>query len=173
MLVLEFDVLQEFSIESKTSGWSSSSTLWEDLEARYKSSNEVNMTPRSPRNNPWRRKTPRTWTENAESCGTRSSIQTMEKLMSRAHMQKGEHSRRFGKHHPWRRPRSGSKWAQACQPRLVGPAHFVAHSCPPLTKMPLRLFIVPLPRDMHQLIRHSSPRIREERDTILDRRGSR
>jgi hypothetical protein len=36
-----------FSVESKTSGISSSSTSWQDLEARYKSSNEVNMTPRS------------------------------------------------------------------------------------------------------------------------------
>jgi hypothetical protein len=35
------------SVESKTSGISSSSTLWQDHKARYKSSNEVNMTPRS------------------------------------------------------------------------------------------------------------------------------
>jgi hypothetical protein len=40
--------MQGFSGESKTSGISSSSTLWQDLEARYKSSNEVNMTPKSP-----------------------------------------------------------------------------------------------------------------------------
>jgi hypothetical protein len=40
--------MQGFSVESKTSGISSSSTLWQNLEARYKSSNEVNMTPRSP-----------------------------------------------------------------------------------------------------------------------------
>jgi hypothetical protein len=38
--------MQGFSVESKTSGISSSSTSWQDLEARYKSSNEVNMTPR-------------------------------------------------------------------------------------------------------------------------------
>jgi hypothetical protein len=35
--------------------------------------------------------------------------------MSRAHMQKGEHSRRLGKHRPRRRPRSGPKWAQVGQ----------------------------------------------------------
>jgi hypothetical protein len=40
--------MQDFSVESKTSGISSSSTSWQDLEARYKSSNEVNITPRSP-----------------------------------------------------------------------------------------------------------------------------
>jgi hypothetical protein len=39
--------MQGFSVESKTSGISSSSTLWPDLEAQYKSCNEVNMTPRS------------------------------------------------------------------------------------------------------------------------------
>jgi hypothetical protein len=44
--------MQDFSVESKTSGISSLSTSWQDLEARYKSSNEVNMTPRSPRTKP-------------------------------------------------------------------------------------------------------------------------
>jgi hypothetical protein len=39
--------MQDFSVESKTSGISSSSTSRQDLEARYKTSNEVNMTPRS------------------------------------------------------------------------------------------------------------------------------
>jgi hypothetical protein len=39
--------MQGFSVEIKTSRISSSSTLQQDLEARYKSSNEVNMTPRS------------------------------------------------------------------------------------------------------------------------------
>jgi hypothetical protein len=44
--------MQEFTVESKTSGISSSSTSRQDLEARYKSSNEVNMTPRSPGTRP-------------------------------------------------------------------------------------------------------------------------
>jgi hypothetical protein len=44
--------MQDFSVESKTSGISSSSTSRQDLEARYKSSNEVNMTPRSPGTKP-------------------------------------------------------------------------------------------------------------------------
>jgi hypothetical protein len=44
--------MHDFSVESKTSGISSLSTSWQDLEARYKSSNEVNMTPRSPRTKP-------------------------------------------------------------------------------------------------------------------------
>jgi hypothetical protein len=47
--------MQGFSVESKTSGISSSSTLCQDLEARYKSCNEVNMTPRSPGTKPEKR----------------------------------------------------------------------------------------------------------------------
>jgi hypothetical protein len=39
--------MQDFSVESETSGISSLGT-----EARYKSSNEVKMTPRSPRTKP-------------------------------------------------------------------------------------------------------------------------
>jgi hypothetical protein len=44
--------MQGFSVESKTSGISSSSTLRQDLEAWYKSCNEANMTPRGPRTKP-------------------------------------------------------------------------------------------------------------------------
>jgi hypothetical protein len=44
--------MQGFSVECKTSGISSSSTLSQDLEARCKSCNEVNMTPRSPGTKP-------------------------------------------------------------------------------------------------------------------------
>jgi hypothetical protein len=44
--------MRGFSVESKTSGMSSSSTLWQDLEARYKSCNEANMTPRIPGTKP-------------------------------------------------------------------------------------------------------------------------
>jgi hypothetical protein len=40
--------MQGFDVESKTFGISSSSTLWQDLEAPYKSCNEANSTPRSP-----------------------------------------------------------------------------------------------------------------------------
>jgi hypothetical protein len=44
--------MQDFSVESKSSGISSSSTLLQDLEAHYKSCNEANMTPRSPGTKP-------------------------------------------------------------------------------------------------------------------------
>jgi hypothetical protein len=44
--------MQGFSIEIKTSGINSLSTSLQDLEGRYKSSNEVNMTPTSPGTKP-------------------------------------------------------------------------------------------------------------------------
>jgi hypothetical protein len=44
--------MQGFCVESKTYGISSSSTLRQDLEARYNSCNEANMTPRSPGTKP-------------------------------------------------------------------------------------------------------------------------
>jgi hypothetical protein len=56
--------MQDFSVESKTSGISSLNTSWQDLEARYKSSNEVNMTPRSPRTKPEKMENSRTQSEN-------------------------------------------------------------------------------------------------------------
>jgi hypothetical protein len=54
--------------------------------------------------------------ENVETCAIRSSIQTTEKLTSRDHMQKGERSRRHGKHRQQMRSRNGLKWAQAGWP---------------------------------------------------------
>jgi hypothetical protein len=63
----------------RTSGWSSSSTLLEGHEDRYKSRHKVNMTPRGPRTNLWRQKTPTTWTQNAEACTIRSPIQTTQR----------------------------------------------------------------------------------------------
>jgi hypothetical protein len=44
--------MQGFDVESKTSGISSSSTLWQDLEALYRSCNKTNLTPRSPGTKP-------------------------------------------------------------------------------------------------------------------------
>jgi hypothetical protein len=44
--------MQDFDVDCKISGISSSSTLWQDLEAPYKSCNEANLTPRSPGTKP-------------------------------------------------------------------------------------------------------------------------
>jgi hypothetical protein len=59
-------------------------------------------------------------TENAEACVTRSPIQTIEKLTRRSHVQEVESSKRHEKQPEGSRDRTGSEWAQAGQPRLVG-----------------------------------------------------
>jgi hypothetical protein len=46
--------------------------------------------------------------KSAESCGTRSYVQLREKLTTRAHMQKGERSRRLGNR---RRAKEAGNWA--------------------------------------------------------------
>jgi hypothetical protein len=46
--------------------------------------------------------------KSVESCGTRSYVQLGEKLMTRAHMQKGEGSRRLGNRH---RAKKAGNWA--------------------------------------------------------------
>jgi hypothetical protein len=110
--------------------------------------------------------------KSVESCGTRSYIQFGEKLMTRAHMQKGEGSRRLRNRH---QAKQAVGWAEVGlgRPTQAGrPSPFQGPVDPPLTKPPFGLFIAPRPRAMHQLIRHRPPRSREERDTISERRGS-
>jgi hypothetical protein len=86
---------------------------------------------------------------------------------AKAHMHKGEGSRRHEKHHRRRRPWTGPRWAQAGRPNPFW-APFTAS----FDYTTLRLFIVPVPRATDYTIHHSPPRSREERDTIPDRRGS-
>jgi hypothetical protein len=92
-------------------------------EARHKSSNEVNMTPRCPRTNPWRWKTPRTWTK----CWI-----LRDKELYPNHREtdvKGLHAegRNFYKTQEVPSTKEATKWAEMGPGR---PAHFEAHSCP-------------------------------------------
>jgi hypothetical protein len=126
--------MQDFSVESKTSGISSSSTSWQDLEARYKSSNEVNMTPRSPGTKPKKMKNsedPARKLPNLAGQGDSSKF--------RRNWRKGP-TCRSGKtledsrtNTGRRRPLAGPKWAQAGLPRPTDPTRFMAQSVPPLT----------------------------------------
>jgi hypothetical protein len=59
--------MQEINVKEETFGISSSSISREDHEARHKSRHLMNMTPNGPKS-PWN------WTEDAEACGTRSSV---------------------------------------------------------------------------------------------------
>jgi hypothetical protein len=67
--------------------------------------------------------------KSVESCGTRSYVQLGEKLTTRAHMQKGEGSRRLGNR---RRAKEAGNWAEVGPGRLAqggwpgpipGPSH--------------------------------------------------
>jgi hypothetical protein len=110
--------MQGFSVERKTSGISSSSTLWQDLEARYKSCNEANMTPRSPGTKPENmtnsedlsRKVPNLATQEASSNSERNWRQGPT-------CRRGKDLEDSGTNVGRRRPRTGLKWAQAGRPR--------------------------------------------------------
>jgi hypothetical protein len=92
--------------------------------------------------------------------------------MTRAHMQKGEESRRLGSQS---RAKEAANWAEVGPGRSaqVGRSSpFRDPVSPPLTYPPFRLFIAPRPRATHKFIIHRPLKSREERDTISERRGS-
>jgi hypothetical protein len=100
--------MQGFSVESKTLGISSSSTLWKDLEDH--TSHAMKQT--------WLQEARDSTREDdklrgpnqkiSESCRTRSYVQFGEKLTSRAYMQKEEGSMKQGNQH---RAKEASGWA--------------------------------------------------------------
>jgi hypothetical protein len=106
--------MQDFSVESKTSRISSLSTSWQDLEARYKSSNEVNMTPRSPRTKPEKMK-------NSEDpvrkllnrVGQWASSNPKRNWRQGLTCRWGGDSRRLGNRHRAKEAVARPKWAQA------------------------------------------------------------
>jgi hypothetical protein len=123
--------MQVFSVESKTSRICSSSTLWQDLEVRYKSSNEANMTPRSPGTKPEKmtnsedpvRKVP-------NLVGQRSTSNLERNWRQGPTCRRGKDLEDLGTNTGWRRWLTGPKWAQVGRPRSAGPAHFGAQSAP-------------------------------------------
>jgi hypothetical protein len=100
--------MQDFSVECKTLGTSSSSTLWQDLEAR--TSHAMKQTWLQEARGLIREddKLRGTNQKSAESCKTRSYVQFGEKLTTWIHMQKGEASRRHGNRH---RAKEAAGWA--------------------------------------------------------------
>jgi hypothetical protein len=96
-----------------------------------------------------------------------SFIQSEEKLTTSAHMQKGEGSRRLGKQH---QAKQAIGWAEVgpgwpAQP-ISGPSR------PPFYLAAIRTIYSPEAKSHGGLICHRPPSSREERDTILERRGS-
>jgi hypothetical protein len=109
--------MQDFSVESKTFGICSSSTSWQDLEDRYKSSNEVNMTLRSPGTKPEKmknsedpvRKLPNLAGQGASSNPKRKWRQGPTCKRGKALEESGSKTRQS-------RSSAGPKWAQAGRP---------------------------------------------------------
>jgi hypothetical protein len=85
-------------------------------------------------------------------------------------MQKGEDIEDSVSNTGRRRPRTGTKWAQAGRPRLAGPAHFEAQS-PPFDLDAYRAIYSPL-TESHASINLSSAaeEQRSLRDTISEMR---
>jgi hypothetical protein len=98
-----------FSVESKTSGISSSSTLtrpWSPVQVMQWSKLHSKK-PRDQTQEDDKLRGPSQ--QSAESCETRSYVQLGEKLTTRAHMQKEEGSRRLGNR---RRAKEAGNWAR-------------------------------------------------------------
>jgi hypothetical protein len=109
--------MQGFSIESKTSGISSSSTLWQELESRYKSCNEVNMTPRSPGTKPEKMTNSEDLARKVSNLARQGASSNSEKNWWQGPTcRRGKDLEDSGTNAGRRRPWTGPKWAQACRP---------------------------------------------------------
>jgi hypothetical protein len=91
--------MQGVSVESKTSRISSSSTLWQDLEAHTSHAMKQTWLQEAQDSTREDGKLRGPNQKSAESCETRSYVQLGEKLTTRAYMQKGEASWRLGNRH--------------------------------------------------------------------------
>jgi hypothetical protein len=112
--------LQGFSVESKTSKISSSSTLWQDLTARYKSSNEVNMTPRSPGTKPEKMKNSEDLVRKVSNLvGQGASSNSERNWRQGTTCIRGKDLEDWATNTGRRRPSAEPKWAQAGRPSPV------------------------------------------------------
>jgi hypothetical protein len=111
---------------------------------------------------------PGTWTKDAEACATRSSVKTVEKTTSRAHMHKGASQQLTEKHRGARRGRTGPKQAWASRPRPAGPACFDrvrAPFCPRCLSIYCLYLRWPLHPSIHYRVADSKEQHREEADS--------
>jgi hypothetical protein len=125
--------MQGFDGESKTSGISSSSTLarsWSPVQVMQWSKHDSKK-PRDLTREDDKLRGPSQ--KSAESCEIRSFVQLGEKLTTRAHMQKGEESRRLGNQH---QAKEAVDWAEMGPRRSAQagrPNLFWGPVAPPLT----------------------------------------
>jgi hypothetical protein len=110
--------MQGFSVESKTSGIIIKHLMtrpWSPVQVKQWSEHDS----KKPKDPTW--EDGKLWgpsQKSVESCETRSFIQFGEKLTTRAHMQKGEGSRRLGKQH---RAKEATNWAEMGPGRSAQP----------------------------------------------------
>jgi hypothetical protein len=98
--------MQGFSVESKTFRISSSSTLWQDLEARTSHAMKQTWLQEARDSTREDKKLRGPNQKSVESCETRSYVQLGEKLTT--YMQKGETTRRLGNRH---HTKEAASWA--------------------------------------------------------------
>jgi hypothetical protein len=139
--------------------------------SQYKSSNKVNMTPRSPRTQPEKM-------ENFEDLDRKvlnlarqgASSNSERNWRQRPTCKRGKDLEDSGSNTGRSRQRTGPKWAQDGRPRLTGPARFEAKS-PPFDLGASRAIYSPL-TESHASINSSSAaeEQRNLRDTISEMR---
>jgi hypothetical protein len=109
--------MQAFSNESKTSEISSSSTLWQDLEARYKSCNEANLTPRSPGTKPEKMTNSKDLARKVSNLAGQGASSNSERNWRQGPTcRRGDDLEDSGTNTGQRRRLTGPKWAQAGRP---------------------------------------------------------
>jgi hypothetical protein len=111
--------MQGFSVESNTSGISLSSTSWQYLEAQYKSSNDVNITPRSPGTKPEKMKNSEDPVRKVSNlAGQGSSSNPNRNWRQGPTCRRGEGSRRLEKQH---QAKQAVGWAEVGPGRSAQP----------------------------------------------------
>jgi hypothetical protein len=136
--------MQGFDVESKNFGISSSSTLWQDLEAPYKSCNEANLTPRSPRTKPEKMTNSEDLSRKVSNLAGQGATSNSERNWRQGPTcRKGKDLEDSGTDATRRRQATGLGWAQAGRPRTVAPAHSGAQSPPPFDLAAIRAIYSP------------------------------
>jgi hypothetical protein len=155
--------MQDFSVESKTSGISSLSTSWQDLEARHKSSNEVNMTPRSPRTRHEKMENSEDPVRKLSNLGGQGASYNLKRNWRQGPTWSwGKTLEDSGSNNGQRRQRAGLKWAQAGRPSpLRGPVP------PPLDLAPRRHTSIHSPSAAEEQ-RREGHHLGEERVELVD-----
>jgi hypothetical protein len=131
MSVWSLVFMRGFSVESKTSGVSSSSTLWQDLEAPYKLCNEANLTRRSPGTKPEKMTNSKDLPRKVSNLAGQGATSNSERNWRQGPTCRRGKDLEDSRTHTTRSRRwTGPKWARAGRPRPASPAHSGAQSPP-------------------------------------------